>query len=48
VRAALMGPSLTVPFVDKRLALGTWQQIVFCEFDTRPRPRKLIVQSMGE
>lgn len=48
VRAALMGPSLTVPFVDKRLALGTWQQIVFCEFDTRPRTRKLVVQIMGE
>lgn len=48
VRAALMGPSLTVPFVQKKLALGTWQQIVFCEFDTRPRTRKLIVQIMGE
>ena len=48
VRAALMGPSLTVPFVQKKLALGTWQQIVFCEFDTRPRARKLVVQIMGE
>jgi len=48
IRAALMGPSLTVPFVDKRLALGEWQQIVFCEFDTRARTRKLVVQVMGE
>jgi secondary thiamine-phosphate synthase enzyme len=48
VRAALMGPSLTVPFVDRRLTLGTWQQIVFCEFDTRPRARTLVVQILGE
>ncbi|HZQ07882.1 MAG TPA: secondary thiamine-phosphate synthase enzyme YjbQ [Anaerolineae bacterium] len=48
IRAALMGPSLTVPFVDKRLVLGEWQQIVFCEFDTRARTRKLVVQVMGE
>ncbi len=48
LRAALMGPSLTVPFVNRRLTLGTWQQIVFCEFDTRPRVRKLVVQLMGE
>jgi secondary thiamine-phosphate synthase enzyme len=48
VRAALMGPSLTVPFVDGRLTLGTWQQIVFCDFDTRPRSRRLVVQIVGE
>jgi secondary thiamine-phosphate synthase enzyme len=48
LRAALIGPSLTVPFVDGRLTLGTWQQIVFCDFDTRPRARSLIVQIMGE
>jgi secondary thiamine-phosphate synthase enzyme len=48
VRAALMGPSLTVPFVDGRLTLGTWQQIVFIDFDTRPRSRRLIVQIIGE
>lgn len=48
VRAALIGPSLTVPFVDGRLTLGTWQQIVFCEFDTSARTRKLVVQVMGE
>ncbi len=48
IRAALMGPSLTVPFVDGKLTLGTWQQIVFCEFDTRARTRKLVVQMVGE
>lgn len=48
VRAALIGPSLTVPFVDGRLTLGTWQQIVFVEFDTRARARKLVVQIIGE
>jgi len=48
IRAALIGPSLTVPFVDGALTLGTWQQIVFCDFDTRPRTRTLVVQVMGE
>lgn len=48
VRAALIGPSLTVPFVDGRLTLGTWQQIVFCDFDTQPRSRRLVVQIIGE
>ena len=48
IRAALMGPSLTVPFVEGALTLGTWQQIVFCDFDTRPRSRSLVVQLMGE
>ena len=48
VRAALVGPSLTVPFVDGRLTLGTWQQIVFLDFDTRPRSRRLVLQIMGE
>ncbi len=48
IRAALFGPSLTVPFVNRALTLGTWQQIVFCDFDTRPRSRKLVVQVMGE
>ncbi len=47
IRAALIGPSLTVPFVGGRLTLGTWQQIVFCDFDTRPRIRNLVVQIMG-
>lgn len=48
VRAALLGPSLTVPFVSQRLTLGTWQQIIFLDFDNRPRHRELVVQIMGE
>jgi len=48
LRAALQGPSLTVPFEEKRLLLGTWQQIVLAEFDNRPRQRQVIVQVMGE
>jgi secondary thiamine-phosphate synthase enzyme len=48
VRAALIGPSLTVPFHDGRLILGTWQQIVFVDFDNRSRRRNLVVQVMGE
>jgi secondary thiamine-phosphate synthase enzyme len=48
VRAALLGPSLKVPFCDGRLVLGTWQQIVFLEQDNRPRKRKVILQIMGE
>ena len=47
VRAALMGPSLLVPVVDGALALGTWQQIVLCDFDNRPRNRRIIVQVSG-
>jgi secondary thiamine-phosphate synthase enzyme len=48
VRAALLGPSVTVPFVDGALALGTWQQLVLLEFDTRPRRRVVVVQIIGE
>lgn len=48
IRAALIGPSLVVPFTDGRLTLGTWQQIVFIDFDTSPRARRLLVQVMGE
>ena len=44
VRATLLGPSLVVPVVDGRLTLGTWQQIVLIDFDTRPRQRQIIVQ----
>jgi secondary thiamine-phosphate synthase enzyme len=47
VRAALLGPSLTVPFVDGRLTLGTWQQVVFVDFDNRPRHRELVLQMVG-
>ena len=48
VRAALLGPSLTVPFVDAQMTLGTWQEIVYVDFDNRPRSRNLIVQMIGE
>jgi secondary thiamine-phosphate synthase enzyme len=48
VRAALMKPSLTIPMVKGRLALGTWQQIVFIDFDNRRRERNILVQVMGE
>ncbi len=47
VRAAVIGPSLTVPFVKGKLTLGTWQQIVFIELDIQPRSRRLIVQIIG-
>lgn len=48
VRAALLGPSITVPFVDGALTLGTWQQLMLLEFDTRPRRREIVVQIVGE
>jgi secondary thiamine-phosphate synthase enzyme len=48
VRAALLGPSLSVPFVNGRLTLGAWQQIIFIDFDNRPRRRELVLQMMGE
>ncbi len=48
VRAALMKPSLNVPLIKRRLALGTWQQIVFIDFDNRKRERNILVQVMGE
>ena len=48
VRASLLGPSLVVPFVNKRLTLGTWQQIVLVDFDNRPRSRDVVLQIMGE
>jgi len=48
VRASLLGASLAIPFSDKRLTLGTWQQIVLVDFDNRPRSRQIILQIMGE
>ena len=48
VRASLLGCSLVVPFADRRLTLGTWQQIVLVDFDNRPRSRQVVVQIMGE
>jgi secondary thiamine-phosphate synthase enzyme len=47
-RHALLGPSLTVPLVEGRMTLGTWQQIIFLDFDNRARSRSLVVQIMGE
>jgi secondary thiamine-phosphate synthase enzyme len=48
VRSAFIGPSLTVPLIEGRLALGTWQQIVLVDFDDRPRTREVTVQVVGE
>lgn len=48
VRAALLGPSLTIPFARKELLAGTWQQILLLELDTRPRKREIVIQVMGE
>jgi secondary thiamine-phosphate synthase enzyme len=48
VRAALLGPSLSIPFVGKRLTLGTWQQVIYIDFDVRSRRRELIAQVVGE
>ena len=47
VRAALMKPSLSIPVVEGRMSLGMWQQIVFIDFDNRPRERKVVVQVIG-
>lgn len=48
VRAALLGPSLTVPVAEGQLVLGTWQQIVLCDFDNKARKRRVVVQVTGE
>ena len=48
MRASLLGPSLTIPFVERSLTLGTWQQVVYLDFDVRPRSRELVVQMVGE
>ncbi len=48
LRGQLQGPSLTIPFVNGALTLGTWQQVVLIDFDTRPRTRNLVLQLMGE
>jgi secondary thiamine-phosphate synthase enzyme len=48
VRAAMLGPSVSIPFEGKRLLVGTWQQIVLIEFDTRPRTREVAIQFIGE
>lgn len=46
VRAAMLGPSLTIPVEDGQLTLGTWQQIMLLEFDTRPREREIVIQTV--
>jgi secondary thiamine-phosphate synthase enzyme len=48
LRAALLGPSLTIPVVDGQLTLGTWQQVVFLDFDVRPRRRQIVAQLIGD
>jgi secondary thiamine-phosphate synthase enzyme len=48
VRAALLGPSLAIPFVEGEPTLGTWQQIIFVDFDNRARSRRLVLQLVGE
>jgi secondary thiamine-phosphate synthase enzyme len=48
VRAAVVGPSLTIPIIAGQIPLGTWQQIVFLELDVRPRQRRLVIQAVGE
>lgn len=48
IRASMQGPSLTIPFVNKKLVVGTWQQIVVVDFDNRPRSRKIVLQFLGE
>lgn len=48
LRSALVGPDITVPFTGGKLLLGTWQQVVFLEFDNRPRRRHIIFQIIGE
>jgi secondary thiamine-phosphate synthase enzyme len=48
IRASIVGPSMTIPFVDKELTLGTWQQVTFVDFDNKPRNRVLHVMMMGE
>jgi len=48
IRAALLGPSLTIPFVEGSLTLGTWQQVIYVDFDVRSRQRELVLQIIGE
>ena len=48
LKATLIGPSLTIPYENKRLILGTWQQVVFLEFDNKPHHRRIAVQLIGE
>jgi thiamine phosphate synthase YjbQ (UPF0047 family) len=47
VRAALVGPSVTIPFSGSELLLGTWQKVVMIDFDDRPRSRRVVIQLLG-
>jgi secondary thiamine-phosphate synthase enzyme len=48
IRASLLGPSLTIPFVEGQLTLGIWQQVIYVDFDNKPRRRELVLQLIGE
>ena len=48
VRAALLGPSLVLPLSEGRIQTGTWQQVILCDFDNRPRRRRILLQVMGD
>lgn len=48
LRSSLLGSTITIPFVSSELKLGTWQQVVFIEFDNRPRQRRITLQFLGE
>lgn len=48
VRASILGPSLSIPVIKNKMPLGTWQQIVLIDFDTRPRDRTIVVQIVGQ
>ena len=48
VRASRLGPSIAIPLIEGRLPLGTWQQIILIDFDTRPRTRRIIIQVVGD
>jgi len=48
IRSSLLGPSLSIPFVEGRLTLGTWQQVIYLDFDNKPRRRELVLQMIGE
>ena len=48
IRASLLGPSLTIPFINGELTLGTWQQVIYVDFDNKPRKRELVLQMIGE
>ena len=48
IRASLFGPSIVIPFSNRKLLLGVWQHLIFVDFDNRPRDREVILQLMGD